>query len=91
MAMDKDLIRKRFSKASATYNREASAQKAIAGEMCALLEHIASRKDFSEVLEIGCGTGVYTGMIKSRFNPVKENATAPLIPAPINALKKSPK
>lgn len=71
MAMDKDLIRKRFSKASATYNREASAQKDIAGEMCALLEHIASRKDFSEVLEIGCGTGVYTGMIKSRFNPDK--------------------
>ena len=69
--MDKDLIRKRFSKASATYNREASAQKDIAGEMCALLEHIASRKDFSEVLEIGCGTGVYTGMIKSRFNPDK--------------------
>lgn len=67
--IDKALIRERFAKAIGTYDREASVQRHIAVQMCEMLGQAATSGTFSRVLEIGCGTGIYTGLICSIFNP----------------------
>ena len=61
--MDKQLISKRFSKAIATYPQEANVQRQIADKMIHLLtKHISF--PCSNVIEFGCGTGIYsTGRI----------------------------
>lgn len=68
--MNKDLIKKRFSKNLETYNANARIQK----RMAEYLIHFLNRKRFAEILEIGCGTGVLTQLACE--NLVFENYTA---------------
>lgn len=66
--MNKPLIAERFSKAIATYSREASVQRLIADKMIHLLnEHIAV--PCPKVIEFGCGTGIYSRMLLQTLQP----------------------
>ena len=59
--MNKTIIAERFSKAIATYPREANVQRQIADKMIRLLKkYILS--PCPKVIEFGCGTGVYSRM-----------------------------
>lgn len=66
---NKSLISERFRKASGTYHKEAEAQRAIASNMCEMMKMHLDSTDFRKVLEIGCGTGIFTGMLISSFRP----------------------
>lgn len=62
--MNKDLIQKRFAKNLDTYNDNAKIQKKMAERLLSFLE----RKDFNDILEIGCGTGFLTQLVNDSFN-----------------------
>lgn len=68
--MNKDLIQKRFAKNLDTYNDNAKIQKRMAERLLSFLP----KKDFSSILEIGCGTGFLTELINKEF--VFDNYTA---------------
>lgn len=57
-------ISRRFSKASITYDEFALVQKTCARELVGLLP---SQIHLRSILEIGCGTGNYTNLLKKRF------------------------
>lgn len=67
--IDKELVAGRFGKAALTYEGDASAQRMIASNMCRLLEMTVGAEAFGNVLEIGCGTGIFTKMMCGMFNP----------------------
>jgi malonyl-CoA O-methyltransferase len=58
--IDKQLVTKRFTRAIETYNREATAQRTIAGRLSQLVSQHVSIPPYPRVLEIGCGTGFLT-------------------------------
>ena len=62
--MNKDLIQKRFAKNLDTYNDNAKIQKKMAERLLSFLD----RKDFDDILEIGCGTGFLTQLVNDGFN-----------------------
>lgn len=62
--MNKDLIQKRFAKNLDTYNDNAKIQKKMAERLLSFL----GRKDFDDILEIGCGTGFLTQLVNDGFN-----------------------
>ncbi len=61
--MNKDLIKARFSRSLATYNENARIQKKMAERLAGLLKKNA----YSNILEIGCGTGFLTELISKNF------------------------
>lgn len=62
--MNKDLIQKRFARNLDTYNDNAKIQKKMAERLLSFLD----RKDFDDILEIGCGTGFLTQLVNDNFN-----------------------
>ncbi|MFP4686917.1 MAG: methyltransferase domain-containing protein [bacterium] len=56
---------KRFSAAAASYDRHSELQSRVARR---LLDFIPAGKDYDSILEIGCGTGIYTKMLLERFS-----------------------
>lgn len=62
--MNKDLIQKRFAKNLDTYNDNAKIQKKMAERLLSFLD----RKDFNDILEIGCGTGFLTQLVNKKFS-----------------------
>lgn len=58
--MDKALIRQRFAKATDSYDRQAGMQKHVARHMAEAIKRHISDSDGWNVLEIGCGTGLFT-------------------------------
>lgn len=62
--MNKDLIQKRFAKNLDTYNDNAKIQKKMAERLLSFLD----RKDFDDILEIGCGTGFLTQLVNEKFS-----------------------
>jgi malonyl-CoA O-methyltransferase len=61
--MDKETIVRNFSKCASTYDKYADIQKRAASELLGLM-----REDgFRRILEIGCGTGNYTLLLRERF------------------------
>lgn len=72
-------IDKHFSRASRTYDDAAFAQKAIASELASLLalkNRVPSEQDTRplNILEIGCGTGLFTAHILELFPAAKIDA-----------------
>lgn len=66
--MNKSLIAERFSKAIATYPDEASVQRQIADKMIRLLlRYVPS--PCPRVIEVGCGTGIYSRMLLRTLRP----------------------
>ena len=64
----KQLIVNRFSKAQTTYDANALAQKEIASRLSDLISGaIPSDCSWKSMFEIGCGTGLLTRMLLSRF------------------------
>lgn len=66
--MNKLLIKKRFSKASGSYDEEASIQRQIAERMIFLIKKFISGK-INHILEIGCGTGIFSRLLLQEINP----------------------
>lgn len=66
--VDKELVAQRFEQAASTYDSEALMQKSVASSLWKLtLLHAALDVD-SQVLEVGCGTGLLTRQLYERFN-----------------------
>lgn len=65
MIVKKESLKKHFSKASRTYDDNASVQLYMGKK---LLEYMAEEK-FKNVLEIGCGSGIFTSEIIKRYSP----------------------
>ena len=61
--MNKEIIARNFSRCANLYDRYADVQQKAA---LGLLGHIG-KNSFSKILEIGCGTGNYTSLLKQRF------------------------
>lgn len=61
--MNKNLIQKRFAKSLNTYNDNAKIQKIMAEKLISL----SGRKDYENILEIGCGTGLLTEKALKNF------------------------
>jgi len=62
--IDKETIKNNFSKSAAYYDKYATVQNICAVE---LAERIGKNECFRKILDIGCGTGNYTAILKTRF------------------------
>lgn len=60
--LDKDRIRRSFDRAAATYDAHARVQERLATELVARADGEPER-----ILELGCGTGTLTALLRSRF------------------------
>ena len=67
--MDKALIRSRFAKASGSYLGQATVQRGIALRMADLIGQYVPAESHRRVLEIGCGTGLFTRAYLRRWHP----------------------
>ena len=67
--MDKALIRQRFAKATDSYDRQAGMQKHVARHMAEAIKSHIPDSDGWNVLEIGCGTGLFTREYLRGFRP----------------------
>ena len=68
MTMDKNLIMSRFSKSAQSYNDGAEAQQKVARRMIDLLSPYVENS-VKRVVEIGCGTGIYSRLLIESFSP----------------------
>ncbi len=59
----KEFIRKKFSQYAKTYDRYAAIQKKLAQKLISLLPE----KDVKSALDIGCGTGNFTKLLREKF------------------------
>ena len=59
----KDIIENNFSKHAHTYDSYSNVQDECALELTA----IAKEKNYTRILDIGCGTGNYTGLLREAF------------------------
>ncbi len=62
--MYKNIISGNFSKSASSYDDHAEVQKECARKLLTLIK----RKHFPRILEIGCGTGVYTHMLSKKYS-----------------------
>jgi malonyl-CoA O-methyltransferase/biotin synthesis protein BioG len=67
--MNKELIAHRFAKASAGYGEEATVQRYIAGRMASVLASYVPEDSRRRILEIGCGTGVFSRLLIGLLKP----------------------
>ncbi|MFA4887965.1 MAG: malonyl-ACP O-methyltransferase BioC [Candidatus Omnitrophota bacterium] len=68
--LDKAVIARNFSKSAYRYDEYAFIQRFAARR---LIEEIPEN-NFKQILEIGCGTGIYTQLLKARFGPSRIRA-----------------
>jgi len=61
--MNKQVVERNFSRFAASYDDYADIQKRVAAEL--LLQ--IYRQDFASILEVGCGTGNYSSLLRERF------------------------
>lgn len=67
--MDKELIKKRFTRAVGSYPQAATVQRDVARRMAGLLHTYLPPSGFRNTLEVGCGTGLYTRQLLSNVHP----------------------
>ncbi|MFH1594291.1 MAG: malonyl-ACP O-methyltransferase BioC [Candidatus Omnitrophota bacterium] len=63
MMVDKETIKKNFSRCAPGYDKHASVQKMVASQLIKLIK----KRRFDNILDIGCGTGIYTKYLRERF------------------------
>jgi len=68
--MDKRVIARNFSRCANTYDSYADIQKRCASELLGLI----NQEGFRNILEIGCGTGNYTLLLRGKFKKAKLEA-----------------
>lgn len=68
--MDKNIIIRNFSKCAYVYDRYADIQKRVALELLKLVKEA----NINNILEIGCGTGNYTLILREKFKDAKIKA-----------------
>jgi malonyl-CoA O-methyltransferase len=61
--MNKELIEKNFSKKAIEYDEQAIIQKEVARELLSKIPN----KNYKNILDIGCGTGFLTSLVKNTF------------------------
>ncbi len=61
--MDKEILARNFSRCASAYDKHANIQRIAASELIRELPE----SDFKRILEIGCGTGSYTELLRERF------------------------
>ena len=61
--MNKEVISRNFSRCAYSYDDYADIQQKAASELLSRIE----KDSFSKILEIGCGTGNFTSLLKQRF------------------------
>lgn len=66
MPVDKELVKRRFLSSRQSYERQARVQQEQYGRLLAMLEAAAGRQ-FSKVLEVGCGTGGFSRELLQRL------------------------
>lgn len=71
MVIDKELVRRRFSRAADSYDDNAIAQQHIADKFIGLLKTDVPDTDDRTVVELGAGTGCFTAMLCTEFSPRK--------------------
>ncbi|MFH1394612.1 MAG: methyltransferase domain-containing protein [Candidatus Omnitrophota bacterium] len=81
--MNKEMIQKNFSRNAAHYSAHSTVQKKCAKK---LFDMICLR-NFDNILEIGCGTGFYTNMLRERY-PAAQITAVDISPEMINLAKK---
>lgn len=62
-AKTKEFIKKKFSKYAETYDKYAAIQKIIAQKLVKLIPE----KPFKEILDVGCGTGNFTKLLRDKY------------------------
>jgi len=67
MEIAKTNIRNKFRKSTKSYNEHAEVQKIIIDKLCNLMSNYIPNK-FSEILEVGCGTGILTDKLSLNMN-----------------------
>lgn len=78
MTIDRQLIADRFGSAFASYDEAATPQQRVVAEMMALLTEEAVTPP-QRILEIGCGTGLFTEQLATRY-PQAELTLNDLVP-----------
>ncbi len=66
--MNKELIAKKFARASSTYLQEAKVQRVVADRLLRYVQRHCS-VELRRVLEVGCGTGLFTRLFIERYSP----------------------
>lgn len=86
--INKQLVAERFAKAVGSYDEEAVAQRQIAVRMTESLRQSVWLKASPRILEIGCGTGIYSRLLLESFNPefFQLNDICPAVEASIAGL-----
>lgn len=82
MNREKRRLGHNFSRQAATYDRYASVQRRLADELARTLK--PHRDSFDKILEIGCGTGYYTHLLRRTF-PRASITAVDLTPAILEA------
>lgn len=66
---DETLIRQRFSRAAGSYEEEATVQRQIAATLVSHLKKDIGPLTPQRILELGCGTGIFSRMLLQAFAP----------------------
>ncbi len=85
MIIDKGLVRRRFSSAVSHYDREATPQRKVTERLALLLADTPPPPE-GEVLEIGCGTGLFSAKLAEmygKYHPLVFNDLCPDMEAPL--------
>jgi len=69
--VDKELVRRQFQRAAASYDNQAMIQHRVANHLLAMLAPHC-KKDIHKVLEIGCCTGLLTRKLLARYPQIME-------------------
>jgi malonyl-CoA O-methyltransferase len=65
--IDKEIIKRNFSRYAAYYDRYSSIQNLCASRLISKIK----TNNFANILEVGCGTGNYTKLLSERFSKAK--------------------
>ncbi|MEA3488997.1 MAG: methyltransferase domain-containing protein [Candidatus Omnitrophota bacterium] len=68
--MDKNIISGNFSRSAASYDDHASVQGKCAEKLISLIRG----RDFTNILEVGCGTGMYTTLLRDEYSKAEITA-----------------